>query len=237
MKRSWWISFAVLLFVLAGLGGGFYALVTHEPQFYREVVQAPGPARQEASREFEKRALQLGSDAQYSTEWKFACTTEQVNSYLVEDFLKKDLAKLLPDQVHDMRVQFLPEEIQLGFKYGQGRLQTVVSLRLRVWLPQKEPNALVVEVISIQAGAMPVAVKAIQEEIAEQLRGQGIKALWYRKDGHPTVVLKFQADRREPSFHFKQLEITAGKFYLEGRTLDPEAPKRAVEGILPTSAP
>jgi len=37
-------------------------------------------------------------------------------------------------------------------------------------------------------------------------------------------VLKFQADRREPSFHFKNLEISQGRFYLEGETLDPEAP-------------
>jgi hypothetical protein len=237
MKRSWWISLALLLVVLAGLGGGLYALLTYEPPFYRDAVVTAGPARLEASRDFETRAAQLINDVQYSNTWKFSCTAEQFNSYLVEDFLKSNLAKLVPDQLHDMRVQFLPDEIQVGFKYGRDRLQTIVSLRLKVWLPQKEPNALVVEVMSLQAGAMPIAVKALQEEFAEQLRGQGIKALWYRKDGHPTVILKFQADRREPSFHFKHLEITPGKFYLEGLTLDPEAPKRAVEGILPAGAP
>lgn len=237
MKRSWWISLAVLLLVLAGLGGGLYGLLTYEPRFYREVVVPPGPARQGASRDFETRVAALFNDVQYSNDWKFSCSAEQVNSYLVEDFLKRDLAKLVPEQLHDLRVQFLQDEIQVGFQYGRNHLKTVVSLRLKVWLPQKEPNALVVEVLSLQAGAMPIAVKALHEEIAEQLRGQGIKALWYRKDGHPTVVLKFQADRREPSFHFKHLEVSAGKFYLEGLTLDPEAPKRAVEGILPATAP
>lgn len=72
---------------------------------------------------------------------------------------------------------------------------------------------------------MPFGIKAFHEEIAEQLRSQNIKVLWYRKDGHPTVVLKFQADRREPSFHFKRLEIKQGQFFIEGETLDPAAPK------------
>jgi hypothetical protein len=237
MKRSWWISLGILIVVLGGLGAGLYAVLTYEPPFYREVVQPPGPSRQAASHDFEERVVHLANDVQYSTEWKFSCTTDQINSYLVEDFLKSNPAKLVPEAVHDIRVQFQQDEIQVGFKYGQGTVQTVVSLRLKVWLPQKEPNSLVVEVLSLQAGAMPIAVKALHEEIAEHLRGQGIKALWYRKDGHPTVVLKFQADRREPSFHFKHLEITPGRFYLEGLTLDPEAPKRAVEGILPASSP
>lgn len=236
MRRSWWVSLGVLLLVVIGLGGGLYALLTYEPAFYREVIVPAGPARAEASRDFESRVVHLVNDVQYSNVWKFSCTDEQVNSYLVEDFLRTPLAKLVPEPLHDLRVHLLADEIQVGFQYGRGFLKTVVSLRLKVWLPQKEPNALVVEVLSLQAGAMPIAVKALHEEIAEQLRGQGIKALWYRKDGHPTVVLKFQADRREPSFHFKHLEVSAGRLYLDGLTLDPEAPKRVVEGIVPVPA-
>jgi hypothetical protein len=98
-------------------------------------------------------------------------------------------------------------------------------MHAKAWLAQRDPNTIIIEMVALQAGAMPFGIKAFHEEIAEQLRSQNIKVLWYRKDGHPTVVLKFQADRREPSFHFKRLEIKQGQIFIEGETLDPAAPK------------
>lgn len=224
LKRSWWISLFVLLLLLGGLGGAGYGILSHQPAFYLEAQVPIGQAREQASRDFEQRVISLANDATYSREWKFSCTTEQINSYFVEDFLKTQLSKMLPSHVHDLRLQFQNDEIQLGFQYGRGQVKSVISLHLKAWLAQRDPNTLVIEVISLKAGAMPIAIKAFHEEIAEQLRSQNIKALWYRKDGHPTVVMKFQADRREASFHFKHLEISQGRFYLEGETLDPEAP-------------
>lgn len=224
LRRSWWISLFVLLLLLGLLGGAGYAVLSHQPLFYAEAQVPPGQAREQASRDFEQRVGFLANDAQYSREWKFSCTTEQINSYFVEDFIKTPFSKLLPAYVHDLRLQFDKDEIRLGFQYGKGHMKSVISLHMKVWLAQRDPNTLVIEVISLNAGAMPIAIKAFHEEIAEQLRSQNIKALWYRKDGHPTVVLKFQADRREASFHFKHLEISQGRFYLEGVTLDPEAP-------------
>ena len=223
MKRSWWISLLVLLLLMGIVGGAGYVVLSHQPAFYLEAQVPPGPARVQASGDFEQNFIRLFADAQYNREWKFSCTNEQINSYFVEDFLKEK-SKLLPHFVHDLRLQFENDEIKLGFQYGKGQIKSVISLHLKVWLAQRDPNTLVIEVISLNAGAMPIAIKAFHEEIAEQLRSQNIKALWYRKDGHPTVVLKFQADRREPSFHFKNLEISQGRFYLEGETLDPEAP-------------
>lgn len=227
MKRSWWISLIVSLLLLGGIGGACYAMLAHQPAFYLAAQQPPGPMRVQASRELEQRVFALVNDATYSKSWTFSCTTEQLNSYFVEDFLNTKLSKILPPHVHDLRVHFQNDEILLGFEYGNGQLKTVVSLHLKAWLGQRDPNTLILEIISLQAGAMPFGIKAFHEEIAEQLRTQNIKSLWYRKDGHPTVVLKFQADRREPSFHFKRLEIKQGLFIIEGETLDPAAPKQS----------
>ncbi len=231
MKKSWWISIFLVLVILCCIGAGLYFLLSHVPKFYESAAQAPGTVREESSHEFETRIFTLMNDFSSQKQWKFGCTTEQINSYLSEDFLKSNLSKLLPVHVSDLRLQLLHDEMQLGFKYGQDHLQSVISMKVKAWLPQGERNSLVVQVLSLQAGAMPIAVKALQEEIAEQLRSQNIKALWYRHEGYPTVVLRFQSDRREPSFHFHRLEIRAGQFYIEGITLDPEAPKRTVEGI------
>ncbi|HMO37392.1 MAG TPA: hypothetical protein PKA06_15240 [Gemmatales bacterium] len=225
MRKAWWLSLLLLIVLLGSLAWGSYAVLTFEPAFYQQVLQAEGPQRQSASREFEQRVVTLANDITYSRNWKFSCSTEQINSYLVEDFLKTEVARILPNRVHDLRVQFLQDEMKLGFRYGEGHLKTIVSMQLKAWLAQREPNTIIIEILSLQAGAMPFGIKAFHEEIAEQLRSQNIKVLWYRKDGHPTVVLKFQADRREPSFHFKQLEIQHGQFFIEGETLDPEAPK------------
>lgn len=223
MKRSWLLSLILALVLLGGLAGGGYAVLTHEPAFYRTVWQPAGPERAKASQEFEVRVSSLFNQAAYHKSWDFSCTTEQINSYFVEDFAK---TKLMPSQLHDLRVQFLDNEIKLGFQYGEGRLKTIISMHAKAWLSPREPNTIVIEFISLQAGAMPFGIKAFHEEISEQLRKQNIKVLWYRKDGHPTMVLKFQSDRREPSFHFKRLEFKAGQFQIEGETLDPEAPKQ-----------
>lgn len=225
MKRSWWISLVLSIILLGGLGGAAYAVLSFEPVFYREALQPAGKVRQQASRDFEQRVINLVTDATYNKSWKFSCTHEQINSYFVEDFLKTKTASMLPAHVHDIRVQFLNDEIHLGFRYGSGTFKTIVSLTMKVWLAPRDPNTLVIEMVSMQAGALPFGVKTFHEEIAEQLRSQNIKTLWYRKDSHPTLVLKFQADRREPSFHFKHLEIKQGNFFIEGETLDPEAPK------------
>ena len=225
MKRSWWLSLLITVLLLSGLAGGAYAVLSHQPLFYQQSQPPEGPQRLSASREFEQRLFTVANDATYSKSWKFSCTTEQINSYFVEDFLKTQLSRILPNRVHDMRVQFLQDELLLGFQYGEGHLKTVVSMQAKAWLAQRDPSTIIIEIVSLQAGAMPFGIKAFHEEIAEQLRSQNIKVLWYRKDGHPTVVLKFQADRREPSFHFKQLEIKQGQFFIEGETLDPAAPK------------
>jgi hypothetical protein len=213
------------------LAVGAYALLTYEPAFYTTAAQVNGPQREQASQDFENQVFALISDVASKRLWTFTCTSEQVNAYLVEGFLNSSPAKLFPKQVHDLRVRFEQDEVQIGFKYGHGELQTVISLKVRVWLPQTEPSTLVLEVLSVQAGMMPIAIKAVQEDLTEELRTQNIKALWYRKDGHPTAVLRFQADRREPSFHFRRLELRPGQLYIEGITLDPEAPKQTVEGI------
>lgn len=211
------------LLLLGGLGGAGYAVMTHQPAFYEMARVPAGPERLTASHEFEQRAQILANQAAFHKSWNFSCSTQQINSYFVEDFLK---TKLLPDYVHDLRVQFLDDELRLGFQYGEGHLKTVISMHAKAWLSPRDPNTIVIEFISLQAGAMPFGIKAFHEEIGELLRKQHIKVLWYRKDGHPTMVLKFQSDRREPSFHFKRLEFKQGHFHLEGETLDPEAPKQ-----------
>jgi hypothetical protein len=231
MRRTWWISLLLVGLIVAAVGGGLYGVLVHVPAFYASAAQAPGARREQSSHDFESRVFTLGNDIAYEKHWKFTSTADQINSYLAEDFIKSNTAKFLPKTVSDVRVQYLQDEVAIGFKYGLGEFQTVVSLRARVWLPKKEPSTLVVEILSLQAGALPIAVKALHEGIAEQLRTQNIKALWYRKDGNPTVVLKFQADRREPTFHFKRLEIKPGQLHIEGSTLDPEAPKGSVDGI------
>jgi hypothetical protein len=231
MRRTWWISLLVLFIILSGLAVGAYALLAYEPGFYTSAVQVDGPQREQASHVFENRVWALMNDVASEKLWTFPCTSDQLNAYLAEGFLNTGPAKLFPKQMHDLRVRFEQDEVQVGFKYGHGKLQTIISLKARVWLPQREPSSLVLEVLSFQAGMMPLAIKALQEELTEELRTQNIKVLWYRKDGHPTAVLRFQADRRDPSFHFRRLEIRPGVFYIEGVTLDPEAPKRTVEGI------
>ena len=107
-------------------------------------------------------------------------------------------------------------------RFGAGELSTAISLRAKVWVPQREPNAVAVEVIAFHAGALPLAVKALQDGLAERLRAQNIRVLWFRRHGRPVAVLRFQSDRREAAIRFQRLEVKAGSLILRGQTLDPE---------------
>ena len=56
--------------------------------------------------------------------------------------------------------------------------------------------------------------------VAEAARQSHIEVTWYRHDGHPVVVLRFQADRNTPTFKFQKLQLGTGTLSILGGSND-----------------
>jgi hypothetical protein len=206
------------------LGFGFLGLclIRHEPAHYRNAEVAAGPDRKKHSMEFLAACAQLADGIHANSQWYGKFTAEQINSYLSENFVAEGTAeKLLPSGVTGPRVTLNPGTIRLAFRYGESPFTTIVAIDLRVWLVPKEYNVIALEVESVHAGLMPINVQSMLERLADAIRqqNQDLEFSWYRHDGHPVALLRFQAGR-VPQSRLQQLELREGEMTIYGCACD-----------------
>jgi hypothetical protein len=181
----------------------------------------PGEDRVKSSGEFVTGFADLVTGVVNKRQWAAEFTQEQINSYLEEDFFKQsDKERPLPEGFNEPRVVLEEDRIRLAFRYGSGLWSTVISIDLRAWLVATEPNLVVLEFQGLHAGALPISSQWLLERVAEAARQRDIDPTWYRLNGHPVIVLRFQAERSEPTFQFQRLQLQEGKITIAGRSLD-----------------
>lgn len=223
MRSSRLAGTGLLLVLGVGVGWGCWQALSFVPHFYLQAEPPPGPARQQASRRFESQLHNLFvNDIRYETNWQATVQGQELNSWLAEDLIRSNLVSLLPPRISEPRIVFRQDRVLIGCWYDVAGFRGLVSLELRVWLAPQEPNTIVLQVERFRFGAIPLAAKLLQEEIGERVRQQNVKVLWYRYQGLPTVVLRLQADQREPSILLQALEVADGRLVFRGQSLDPE---------------
>ncbi len=235
-RRSFWFAVATVVLLLLGTGTGLAMLAKHEPAFYRRSGIPPGAARSKSSGdfvgEFTNRLLGGVLDKR---KWDACFTDQMINSYFQEDFVTKHNAEeTLPRHISEPRLALDTNRIRFGFRYGKGLWSSVVWVDLRAWLVRKEPNAVALEFRSIHAGALPISAQWLLERVASLARNRDIEVTWYRNEGHPVLVLRFQAQRTTPTFLLQRLEIQDNTLLIAGHSLDTTpAPSAAGEGQAP----
>jgi hypothetical protein len=227
MKKRKVILLSVLsAIILAGIGTGFILLLYHEPGFYRRCEIPPGEDRLNWAKEFNKPASQLYNffanpqDPDYRN-CHVTFTEEQVNSFLQQDFFNKLNAKSLQRHgISDVRIAFEQEQIRLGFRYGTKPWQTVMSFDMHLRLVPKEINVMAVEMVGRHAGALPVSAQSLLTLIAEAFHDPQIDISWYRHNGNPVALVRFQSDRGRPSFQLREVAVKDGKLTIVAKSLD-----------------
>jgi hypothetical protein len=209
-------SFIVAIGIVALLAGGGSAaavlLLSYEPGHYARAAVTPGKQREKLSKDFQSEFSELlnGSGGRF--------TEEQINSFLEEAFMRSGLGeKLLPDGVSEPRVVLEPERLRIAFRYRSSLLNTIVSISLRVWLPRAESNVVAVQIEGFRAGAMPFTAQWLLEHISETARQNGIEVNWYRHEGRPVALLRFQADSARPTLQLKAVQLEQGSITIQGR--------------------
>jgi hypothetical protein len=95
----------------------------------------------------------------------------------------------------------------------------VLSVDFRVWLAGKEPNVVALEIQGYKAGALPISAQSILEKITEAAPQQ-VEVSWYRYNGNPVALLRFQANLKRPTMQLKHLELHPGRLVVGVDPLD-----------------
>src|SRR5262245_25629721 len=191
------VLMAVGVLVLAGLVilGVLALLARHTPRFYDRASVPAGKLRQDQSKScFQEFGQLFNAIKNHYPSWHVTFTEAQLNSFFEEEFLTSGIAKrLLPEGVTAPRVVIEQDKIRLAFRYGTPPWSTIISVDMRVWLAPKERNVVVLELQSLHAGSLPISAQSLLEQLSAMIRRHGIDVTWYRHNGNPTAVLRFQS--------------------------------------------
>jgi hypothetical protein len=228
-KRNLIVSSVLAVALLGGLGTGLVLAYFYEPAFYRRCEIPPGPERAKASNKccrplFTQLANQIinAGMPDYDKPWRIHFGETEINSFLQEDLFKwQDVASLQRQGISDVRVAFEADnQLRLGFRYGNEPWRTIMSFDMRVWLVPKEMNVLAVELVGRHAGALPVSAQSLLTSIAEQLHNKYVEISWYRHNGNPVALVRFQMDGSRPPLQLTEVSVKQGMLTIGGNPLE-----------------
>ena len=218
-RRRLLISVGLVLGFLALVLAGLVGAVKREPSFYTQADLPAGPERTTLSQQaVAKYSSILGMLDESS--WHVDFSTEQVNAFFQEDYYKFGGDDNWPEGVSAPRVKIEDGKMRFGFRYGAGISSTVVSLEIRLWKVADELNTVAMEIVSFRAGSLPLSTGNLLDLISQLARREKIDISWYREDGHPVAVMRFQSDLSRPTFQIDQIELKDGKAIISGRSTD-----------------
>jgi hypothetical protein len=216
-RRS--LAYAVCALGLIGtaVAGILGLLLRHEPAFYRHAsLPAEPEVRKQQSAELRNKLIDF-INITARPQWSETFTEEQLNSFFEEDFCRTCPVEMaLPEGFSHPRVVIEPGRLLLAFRYGQGVLSSVVSVELRLWLVEKEPNVVALEVQALHAGLLPVSSQSLLEAITEAGRQLNLEVTWYRHEGNPVAVVRYRDEQPRPGVQLERLELRQGQLYIQG---------------------
>lgn len=224
-RRSLLLAIAIFCCLTCGVGAALWMLVRYEPRLYLQAAVPPGEIRQKLADECSNELSHLYSSVTNPQEeegWAHRFTDEQINSYLAEHFVRSHADKdFLPEGISQPRIVIEADKIRIAFRYGKGLWSSIVSIDLRVWLVKGEPNVVALKLVGFHAGALPISAQSLLENITQTCQKNGIGVDWYRDDGAPVALLRFQAEQPHPTLELETIKLEAGAIHIEGRTKDP----------------
>lgn len=225
-RRSLAGAIAIVALFLFTLGAAVTGMLRYEPGHHRAAERPAGKERLEQSQDFLKEFTGMIADVEISKvnpkdQWsqQFTFTDEQINSFLAEGFVQQGLAeKLLPEGISEPRVSFEPDLMHLSFRYKTQVMTTVVSIGMKAWVAPSEGNVLALRMEGFHAGAMPFKAQWLLERLSEVARQHDVEVSWYRHEGRPVAILRFQPNQPRPPIKLKQVRIEQGKLTVSGES-------------------
>jgi hypothetical protein len=209
------IAGLILLLVVA-IPGLIWVSLTHQPGFYRAMVQLPREVRAVKAKRFMAQSLQLRNDICNEPTWEAIFTDQEVNAWLAED-LVTHFADQVPPEVHEPRVVFEVDRVTLAFQLDQGPISSVIWVVARPHVP--EANVIELTLEKIRAGVLPVPAEGILDRITAHARNHGFDVRWRRDpEGFPVATFRYTPDSRRDDVKLEQVQIHRGQIRLAGRS-------------------
>jgi hypothetical protein len=215
-RRSKLLAVALLLAALLTTGGVLGAMLKQVPAFYRDAATVSS-LQSERSSALMTRVQDLQNDIRTKPEWSASFEAGDLNCF-VQEMICERPGGLLPANCHSPRMAIEGDRIFLGFTHGEGFWSSVVWVELRVWLPKNDTNVIGVEIVSLNAGSLPVSGQSLLETIREAVHEANVELSWYRHDGHPVGLFRFYANQIRPATQIHTLKVADGHITIAGRT-------------------
>ena len=223
-RRSLLLAIAIFFCLTCGVGASLWMLIRYEPNVYMHAAVPPGEQRHQLSEKCWRGLMQLYNSVatQEDQEWAHRFSDGEINSYLAENFVLSRFDKeFLPEGISQPRIVIEPDKIRVAFRYGSGLWSTVVSIDLRVWLVKGEPNVVAMKLVGFHAGALPISAQSLLESITQTCQKNGIGVDWYRDEGYPVALIRFQNEQPHPTLELELIKLEQGAIRIQGHTKDP----------------
>lgn len=234
-RRSFVLAVAIFVCLTSGVGAALWMLVRYEPNVYLRAAVPPGEQRHQLSEKCERELIQLYNSVASADdqEWGHRFTDSEINSYLAEHFVQSHLNEhVLPEGISEPRLVIEADKIRVAFRYGVGLWSTIVSIDLCIWLVKGEPNVVALKLVGFHAGALPISAQSLLESITKTCQDNGIGVDWYRDEGYPVALVRFQAEQPHPTLELEVIKLDQGAIHIQGRTKDPASLRAFLENPL-----
>jgi hypothetical protein len=203
--------------VVIAVGAWAYYAARQVRPFYRQALQTKPAALEQGSREMESRATALYSDARKAGQWNAVFTADQINGWLATQLTAEHVGEL-PNEIRDPRVAIAPNLLTLGFRTSPGGIDTVASVDAAVFLT--DDGAVAIRLVSVRAGALPLPVMQVADELAAAARELSLPVRWTQENGQPVAIVELHGDAStdKRQFHIDAIELGAGQVYVAGHT-------------------
>ena len=222
--RKWLVIVtSVLCLVVLAIVGGLFTLhraSQYVPEFYGTAIQADPIVQKDASDKMLQKAAALVSDVSNEDEWKSLFTEEEINGWLAVDLVENHPDALSPS-VTDPRVSIKPDRLTLACRYDHGNWQSVLSITVDIYLA--EPNVVALRIRKARAGAVPLPLEEVLDQIAMAARKMDVQLRWQQAEGDPVALVPIRPPRddNERVVRIESIKLGDGEVYLAGSSESP----------------
>jgi len=207
-----------LLLLAAGLAVVVLGLASRRvPAFYREALEADPAVLRAAGDRMVKQIAALVGDVQKQGRWQAVFTEEEINGYLAAELFAQH-PELLPPTVSDPRVRIEPESLAVAFRYRDPSWEGVVWLAVDLY--PVEPNVVALRIRKARAGALPLPLEDVLDQIARATDQLDWEVAWRQADGDPVaqVTIPPFGTRGTRIVQVDVLRLEQGRIVLAGTT-------------------
>jgi hypothetical protein len=221
LKIAGWVAGSLLLLVVIGLFALWRASQV-VPEFYEQALAADPAAERGACETMLQKSTLLASDVRKTGRWEGLFTIDEINGFLAVD-LEENHRSSMPPEISAPRIVLDEGQLKMACRARQGGVSTVLSLSVDLYLA--EPNVVGIRLRSVRAGAVPLPMNRVMEQIRAAGDRQGMVVRWQEAEGDPVALVRFRptVDGGKPVV-IDTLELADGEIYVAGETTKP--PKR-----------